>query len=57
MLAGDNRGGKGGYTNNLSTYPGLLAPSGRTDYGSGTGAGLVAINSDRATAEKLTGPA
>jgi ATP-dependent DNA ligase len=41
--------------NNLSTYPRLLAPSGWTDYGSGTGVGLVAINSDRANAGKLKG--
>ena len=36
-----NHGGNCGYTSNLHTYPGLLAPSGWTDYGSGTGAGLV----------------
>jgi len=48
-------GGNGGCTNNLCTYPGLLAPSAWTDYGSGAGAGLVAINSDRAIAENLTG--
>jgi len=36
-----NHGGNCGYTSNLRTYPGLLAPSGWTDYGSGTGAGLV----------------
>jgi len=35
------QGGSGGCTNNLCTYPGLLAPFGWTDYGSGTGAGLV----------------
>jgi hypothetical protein len=33
-------GGNGGCTINLCTCPGLLAPSGWTDYGSGTGAGL-----------------
>jgi hypothetical protein len=36
-----NHGGNCGYTSNLCTYPGLLAPSGWTDYDSGTGAGLV----------------
>ncbi|HEX8763175.1 MAG TPA: hypothetical protein VF733_05470, partial [Candidatus Saccharimonadales bacterium] len=36
-----NHGGNCGYTSNLCTYPGLLAPSGWTDYGSGTGADLV----------------
>jgi hypothetical protein len=34
-------GGNCGYTSNFCTYPGLLAPSGWTDYGSGTGAGLM----------------
>jgi hypothetical protein len=41
LKGGDNHGGNGGCTNNLCTYPGLLAPSGWTDYGSGTGAVLV----------------
>ena len=36
------QGGDGGCTNNLCTYSGLLAPSGWTDYGSGTAAGLAA---------------
>jgi hypothetical protein len=36
-----NHGVNCGYTGNLCAYPGLLAPSGWTDYGSGTGAGLV----------------
>jgi len=47
-LKGDDPGGNGGCANNLHTFPGLLAPFCWTDYGSGTGAGLVAINSDRA---------
>jgi hypothetical protein len=46
-----DHGGNGGRTNILCTYPGLLAPSGWTDYGSGTDAGLVTINSNWAIAE------
>ena len=40
-LKGGNHGGNGGCTNNLRTFPGLLAPFCWTDYGSGTGAGLI----------------
>src|SRR5262249_13665000 len=40
-LKGDNHGGNGGCTNNLRTFPGLLATSCWTDYGSGTGAGFL----------------
>jgi hypothetical protein len=44
-LKGRQPGGNGGCNNNLCTFPGLLALSGWTGYGSGTGADLVAINS------------
>src|SRR5262249_40962477 len=40
-LKGDNHGGNGGCTNNLRTFPGLLATSCWADYGSGTGAGFL----------------
>src|SRR6516162_624560 len=43
LRRGGNHGANGGHTNNLCIYAGLLAPSGWTDYGSGTGAGLAAI--------------